>query len=86
MGNNINSSIKKIDLHGYSPKDARMRLLEEIEKYRKQGVHTIKVIHGFNHGTKIKDWLKSSKSIYSAGNVKDVFDDPTNSGVTYVIF
>ncbi len=84
MTKTIKSNIPEIDLHGYTAKNARAYLIEEIEKYRQQGINTVKVIHGFNRGTKIKDWLKNSKNIYITANVKDVFDDPTNPGISYI--
>jgi len=81
----MNSKILVIDLHGFTRKEAKEYLYEELTKNIKKGIKTFKIIHGFNNGSVIKDWLKSSKDLKETFNVREIMDDPSNSGSTYII-
>lgn len=80
----MNTKIYTIDLHGFKRLEAKRYLYDEINKYKKSGVKTFKVIHGFNNGSVIKDWLKSSKDLKDDFNLKEILDDPTNPGASYI--
>lgn len=51
----------KQDLHGYSVKDARDEIFYCMRKAIKKGYDEIHLIHGFNRGTGIRDYLDSSE-------------------------
>ncbi len=80
----MNSKILCIDLHGFKRKEAKEYLYQKMFEAQKQNIKSFKIIHGYNNGTIIKNWLKSSKELKEKFNVKEIFDDPTNSGSTYI--
>lgn len=53
----------EIDVHGMLRQNAKKYILESIDRCYKNGDTTLKVIHGFNHGTAIRDWLRGSKTL-----------------------
>ena len=68
-----------IDVHGLTCKEAN-RLINNIVIISK-GTCAIEVIHGYRHGTKIKDMLRAKKhNTY----IKTVVADSFNLGVTYL--
>ena len=80
----MNSTIPEIDVHGFKRLEARDYIYQELIKYRKKKIYTIKVIHGWNNGRVIKDWLISSESIKKDLNIREIKEDPLNSGATYI--
>lgn len=80
----MNSKIPEIDVHGFKRLEARDYIYQELIKYRKKKIYTIKVIHGWNNGRVIKDWLISSESIKKDLNIREIKEDPLNSGATYI--
>ncbi len=80
----MNSTIRVIDLHNFKRLEAKEHLYEEIRKFNKKGIKTYKIIHGFNSGTVIRDWVRNSKDLKLELNVREIIDDPTNSGATYI--
>lgn len=53
----------EIDVHGMLRLNAKQYILESIDKCYKNGDTSLKVIHGSNHGTVIRDWLRGSKTL-----------------------
>ena len=49
----------KINLHGFSLDDALDEILYKLEECREIGDFILEIIHGYKHGTKIKDHLRS---------------------------
>ena len=74
--------MRVLDVHGMIFKEATIYIKEEIKKAHSKKETVIKVIHGYNNGSKIKDWLKNSKTL--GEEVKEVYPDLLNSGVTYI--
>ena len=70
----------KADVHGLKCREAK-RLINNIINVIRQAFHLI-VIHGYNHGTAIKDMLAHS---YENTHVVEKFIDCNNQGVTHLI-
>ena len=47
----------KINLHGFSLDDALDEISYKLEECREIGDFILEIIHGYKHGTKIKDYL-----------------------------
>lgn len=50
---------KSIDLHNSALHQAKERIKDEIRDAYSDSLPGVKFIHGFNHGTAIRDWLRS---------------------------
>lgn len=68
-----------VDVHGLSCKEA-YRLINNIINYANSSFGLV-VIHGFNHGTAIKDMLANS---FNNPNIEIKYVDPYNPGITYI--
>lgn len=53
------SSYKVIDLHNSALHQAKERIKDELRDAYSDSMPGVKFIHGFNHGTAIRDWLRS---------------------------
>jgi len=49
----------KINLHGFSLDDALDEILYKLEECREIRDFTFEIIHGYKHGTKIRDYIRS---------------------------
>ncbi len=63
-----------IDVHGLTRVKAREEIIEFIKICYKNKITLIKVIHGFNNGSVIKDWLRSSNDILNMIEVKNIYN------------
>ena len=72
----------EIDIHGMNFKDACEYIKKTINECYKNRVLTIKVIHGYNNGDRIKTWVRNSKELGSS--VMKVEPDFFNSGATII--
>lgn len=68
-----------IDLHGLTVEQAKMQLLDEIE-YSNKTIWIIKVIHGYNRGTLIRDMVWRLKH----PKIKKIIKGDLNPGVTLI--
>ena len=80
----MKSQIPEIDVHGFTRLKAKEYIYEELEKYRKKGIYTIRVIHGWNNGTVIRTWLNNSSDIKNDLRINKIEEDILNPGVTYI--
>lgn len=48
----------QLDLHGFKLFEARMELCEDVLEAAEDGYESVHVIHGFNRGHVIKDYLR----------------------------
>lgn len=71
-----------IDTHGLSLKEAKELIIIEIERAYKQNQDRVEVIHGYNNGDKIKNYLKNTKNLSPL--VKQIVPDFINSGKTLI--
>ena len=71
MGTLVSSDIIKIDLHGMRFIEAKTELLDSIEGYFRQGFTTFEIIHGFQGGTVLRDYVR--------GNLKRDFENSIKS-------
>lgn len=72
----------KIDVHGLELEDAKKYITNTVkELYKSKGLKLI-VVHGYNHGTKIKDWLRSTSSLNKY--VNSISPSLDNSGETII--
>lgn len=78
------SKIVEIDVHGLKRLEAKEFIYQELKKCIKNHIYTIRIIHGFNNGTVIKDWLINSKDLLNDFNISKVESDPINSGATLI--
>ncbi len=51
----------KIDVHNYSVEEAIDEILYKLEECRELEVIKIEIIHGYRHGTKIREYIRSYK-------------------------
>lgn len=71
----------EIDVHNMLFKTAKNYIIESINKCYRNNIGVLRVIHGYNNGTKIKDWLKGANL---GDNVVSVMADLLNSGVSII--
>lgn len=77
----------QIDLHSFNLKDAKEVIIKNIEYCIKNNISTLTIIHGFNNGTKIKNFLQNSKSLkQNYQEIKEIQSDLLNSGKTTIYF
>lgn len=72
----------EIDLHGFTLKDAKEYLLDEIKKAYDKKVLSIRIIHGFNNGDKIKQFIRNTSMFEKY--ITKIEPDILNSGATIV--
>ena len=70
-----------VDVHGLSLNNM-IRLLKNISCICRQSF-TLRIIHGFNHGTKLKDAVRTEGMFTRSYRI---VPDQTNPGVTMLIF
>ena len=70
-----------VNVHGLS-RNGMVKLLRNISCICRQAC-TVRIIHGFNHGTGLKDTVRTGGSI--SRNYK-IVPDQTNPGVTMLVF
>ena len=68
-----------IDLHGLTVDQAKYQLITEIE-YANNTIWTIRVIHGYNKGTAIRDMVWRIKHY----KIKNIIKGDLNPGVTLI--
>ena len=70
---------KNIDLHGLTVDQAKYELITEIE-YASNTIWTIRVIHGYNKGTSIRDMVWRLKH----SRIKNIIKGDLNPGITLI--
>ena len=77
----------QIDLHSISLKSAKEIIIKNIEYCINNNISTLEIIHGFNSGTKIKNFLQNSKSLKeNYKEIKEIQPDILNSGKSTIYF
>ena len=75
----------QIDLHSLSLKEAKEIINKNIKYCYKNNIYTLEIIHGFNNGSKIKNYLINSKSLRENNpEIKQILPDLTNSGKSII--
>ncbi len=76
-----NAHFLPIDLHGLTLKEAMVYVESKLEKCVYRGVSGLKLIHGYHHGTILREYFRSDKFkvdmkqtglIISISNIKDL--------------
>ena len=79
----------KVDIHGMKFLEATLEICGRIEEAHAQGENGIRIIHGFNRGSSIRHYVRSSMVLdlkkYST-NVPKINLDCLDPGVTVVTF
>ena len=73
---------RTIDIHKFKKEEAKKYIYEQINEVYKEGGGTLEVVHGFNNGTVLQDWIRNSKELSNYKYVKDV--TYTTSGRTLI--
>lgn len=55
--------MRELDVHGYTRIKASEIIKEAIKECYRDGVTSLKVIHGSNHSRLIRGWLRNSKTL-----------------------
>ena len=77
----------QIDLHNISLKEAKEIINNNIIYCIKNKINILEIIHGFNNGSKIKTYLKNSKTLKeNFPEIKEILPDLLNSGKTIIYF
>ncbi len=71
----------EIDTHNMNFKEAKEYILSCIERCYNKKDGRLTIIHGYNHGTRIKEWINNAKFNEMVSNVMPSL---TNSGISYV--
>ena len=61
-----------VDVHYLTRLEAKQQIIDTIINCYKANIRVVKVIHGFNNGTSIRDWLRNSKDILNMDEVKEI--------------
>ena len=81
--------MKRIDIHGMRYLEATIEICSRIEEAHCQGDDGVKIIHGFNRGTSIRNYVRSDLvqdlKKYSS-HIPKITLDCLDPGVTLVTF
>lgn len=77
----------QIDLHSFILQKAKEVIINNIEYCIENNIHSLEIIHGYNNGVKIKNYLKNNKSLKEKyPEIKEILPDLLNSGKTIIYF
>lgn len=74
----------QLDLHSFPLKEAKEIIKKEIINCYNNNINTLEIIHGYNNGTSIKNYLKNSKELRSLKEVKEIIPSLLNSGKSII--
>ena len=74
----------QLDLHSFTLKEAKEIKKKEIINCYNNNINTLEIIHGYNNGTSIKNYLKNSKELRSLKEVKEIIPSLLNSGKSII--
>lgn len=74
----------QLDLHSFTLKEAKEIIKKEIINCYNNNINTLEIIHGYNSGTSIKNYLKNSKELRSLKEVKEIIPSLLNSGKSII--
>ena len=74
----------QLDLHSFTLKEAKEIIKKEIINCYNNNINTLEIIHGYNNGTSIKNYLKNSKELRSLKEVKEIIPSLLNSGKSII--
>ena len=74
----------QLDLHSFTLKEAKEIIKKEIINCYNNNINTLEIIHGYNNGTSIKNFLKNSKELRSLKEVKEIIPSLLNSGKSII--
>ena len=74
----------QLDLHSFTLKEAKEIIKKEIINCYNNNINTLEIIHGYNNGTSIKNYLNNSKELRSLKEVKEIIPSLLNSGKSII--
>ena len=74
----------QLDLHSFTLKEAKEIIKKEFINCYNNNINTLEIIHGYNNGTSIKNYLKNSKELRSLKEVKEIIPSLLNSGKSII--
>lgn len=74
----------QLDLHSFSFLEAKEKIKKEIIYCYNNNINSLEIIHGYNNGTKIKNYLKNSKELRDLKEVKEIIPSLLNSGKSII--
>lgn len=74
----------QLDLHSFTLKEAKEIIKKEIINCYNNNINTLEIIHGYNNGTSIKNYLENSKELRSLKEVKEIIPSLLNSGKSII--
>ena len=74
----------QLDLHSFTFKEAKEIIKKENINCYNNNINTLEIIHGYNNGTSIKNYLKNSKELRSLKEVKEIIPSLLNSGKSII--
>ena len=74
----------QLDLHSFTLKEAKEIIKKEIINCYNNNINTLEIIHGYNNGTSIKNYLKNSKELRLLKEVKEIIPSLLNSGKSII--
>lgn len=74
----------QLDLHSFTLKEAKEIIKKEIISCYNNNINTLEIIHGYNNGTSIKNYLKNSKELRLLKEVKEIIPSLLNSGKSII--
>lgn len=74
----------QLDLHSFTLKEAKEIIKKEIINCYNNNINTLEIIHGYNNGTSIKNYLKNSKELRTLKEVKEIIPSLLNSGKSII--
>ncbi len=63
----------KVDLHDHSLEEAKEKLCYSLEECHILRDSTLEIIHGYKHGTAIRQYVRSEKFLNDIGNLGNFF-------------
>lgn len=74
----------QLDLHSFTLKEVKEIIKKEIINCYNNNINTLEIIHGYNNGTSIKNYLKNSKELRSLKEVREIIPSLLNSGKSII--
>ncbi len=73
----------ELDLHNETIEMAKLKIQRFVIKMLEIGIHYFEIIHGYNRGTRIKEFLSDIRNI-QCKKIHKMYPDPLNEGRTMV--
>ncbi|MFI3330032.1 MAG: hypothetical protein R3Y05_06090 [bacterium] len=72
-----------LDLHNDSKDLAKTKIQRFVMEMLKNDIYFFEIVHGYNRGTTLKDFLKNKRNL-NCNYISKMYPDPLNEGRTMV--